>query len=89
LHSSDIKRAVAFFKIPFPNSSRFTCLSNVWIRCCSEVKAFDFGIIPYFSNLSFSTQRRIAVSLIFIAVPAYRLNLFVKFRRSIIIIYLI
>lgn len=44
--SSDIKSAVAFFKMDFSRSSRAIRASNSWIFCCSGVSALLYGVTP-------------------------------------------
>ena len=59
---SDIKRAVAFFKIVFSRSNRSIRASSSLIRCCSGVNALLLGVMPTHSCFSCETQRRSAVS---------------------------
>lgn len=44
--SSDIKSAVAFFKMDFSRSRRATRASSSWIFCCSGVSALLCGVTP-------------------------------------------
>src|SRR3569623_973606 len=56
--SSDIKSAVAFFKMAFSRSRRLIFASSSWIFCCSGVSALLCGVTPCRSWLSCRTQRR-------------------------------
>jgi hypothetical protein len=55
-NESDIKRAVAFFRISFSCSTRLSCFSSAWIRLCSGVSAEALGVFPFRSSLSWRTQ---------------------------------
>ena len=53
---SDIKRAVAFFRISFSSSIRLIFLLRSRISLCSGVSAYAFGALPALSALSCLTQ---------------------------------
>src|SRR5690606_11002135 len=56
--SSDIKSAVAFFKMAFSRSRRLILASSSWIFCWSGVSALLCGVMPCRSCCNCCTQRR-------------------------------
>src|SRR3569833_1802272 len=57
-NTTNIKSAVAFFKMAFSRSRRLIFASSSWIFCCSGVSALLCGVTPCRSRLSCRTQRR-------------------------------